>query len=475
MRYFRESNKGVSAYPDKSEKQIFAPYGAHVWKERDNIKRTISGRIGKGSIGHDNRKFIAKNVDAARTTDNIVLVQNDIEQVYHELFDEALVEYNARQTRKDRCIKNYYEHIRHSKQEKPFYEVIFQIGNNEDTRCGTAEAVITTKALTDFVKSFQKRNPQLRVFNAVIHLDEETPHVHLDYIPFATEQKRGLSTRNTLTGALEQQGYKGEGKMNTCSKLWVDSEKQALAEIMSGYGIEWEKLGTHEQHLDVLDYKKKMRAREVERLENKVECTQHLLENTQTILDDADTALKQLDTEFAEKSEAVERLDSELADKNAELSEITNKITVNRQMLKASAEKVSALTEIDAIEIKRKALSDKVTLAAGDYEKVADLAKKQVVSEKNEQDMIETVDRLTSENNELLQDVAKLREINKTLVSEKSALQKTVESLRDTLRSVQEEIGFWKARYDKVIEFLDVHKLRERFLEFVGQHKHLHR
>ena len=435
------------------------------------IKRTISGRIGKGSIGHDNRLFIAKNVDASRTDRNIVLVQEDIEQVYHELFDKPLEEYNSRQKRKDRRIKNYYEHIRRSKQEKLFYEVIFQIGNNEDTRCGTPEAELTTKALTEFVQGFQKRNPQLRVFNAVIHLDEETPHVHLDFIPFATGQKRGLSTRNTLTGALEQQGYKGEGKLNTCSKLWIDSEKQSLADIMSSYGIEWEQLGTHEQHLDVLDYKKKMRTREVAVLENKVECTQHLLENTQAILDDADSTLKRLDSEFAEKSESVEKIDSELSDKNVELSEITEKLAVNQQILKTSEEKVSALMEIDAIEVKRKALSDKVTLSADDYEKVADLARKQVVSEKNEQDMIETVDRLTSENDELLQDVAKLREINKTLISEKSALQKTVDRLRDTLRSVQEEIGFWKARYDKVIEFLDVHKLRERFLEFIGQRK----
>ena len=475
MRYFRESNKGGSAYLIERNDKQFAPYGARVWKERDNIKRTISGRIGKGSIGHDNRKFIAKNVDVSRTDQNIVLVQDDIEQVYHELFDEALSEYNARQTRKDRCIKNYYEHIRHSKQEKPFYEVIFQIGKNEDTRCGTAGAKITTKALTEFVQGFQKRNPQLRVFNAVIHLDEETPHVHLDFVPFVTGQKRGLSTRNSLSGALEQQGYKGEGKMNTCSKLWVDSEKQVLAEIMNGYGIEWEQLGTHEQHLDVLDYKKKMRAREVAVLENKVECTQHLLENTQTILNDADTTLKRLDSEFSEKSEAVEKLDSELADKNAELAGVTDNLAVNRQILKASAEKVSALVEIDAIEVKRKALSDKVTLSADDYEKVADLARKQVVSEKGNQDMVETVNRLTSENDELLQDVAKLREINKTLVSEKSALQKTVDRLRDTLRSVQEEVGYWKARYGKVMEFLDLHRLRERFLEFMGQRKNMGR
>ena len=433
------------------------------------IKRTISGRIGKGSIGHDNRLFIAKNVDASRTERNIVLVHEDIEQVYHELFDKPLEEYNARQKRKDRCIKNYYEHIRRSKQEKPFYEVIFQIGNNEDTRCGTPEAELTTKALTEFVQSFQKRNPQLRVFNAVIHLDEETPHVHLDFIPFATGQKRGLSTRNTLTGALEQQGYKGEGKLNTCSKLWIDSEKQALADIMGGYGIEWQHLDTHEQHLDVLDYKKKMRTREVAVLENKVECTQHLLENTQAILDDADSTLKRLDSEFAEKSEFVEKIDSELSDKNAELSEITEKLAVNQQILKTSEEKVSALMEIDAIEVKRKALSDKVTLSADDYEKVADLARKQVVSEKNEQDMIETVDRLTSENDELLQDVTKLREINKTLVSEKFALQKTVDRLRDTLRSVQEEVSFWKWKFNKAMEFLERHSLKRKWEEWGGK------
>ncbi|MBR1384123.1 MAG: plasmid recombination protein, partial [Ruminococcus sp.] len=383
-----------------------------------HIKRSISGRIGKGSIGHDNRLFIAKNVDASRTYWNIVLVREDIEQVYHELFDKPLEEYNARQKRKDRRIKNYYEHIRRSKQEKPFYEVIFQIGNNEDTRCGTPEAELTTKALTEFVQSFQKRNPQLRVFNAVIHLDEETPHVHLDFIPFATEQKRGLSTRNSLTGALEQQGYKGEGKMNTCSKLWVDSEKQALAEIMNGYGIEWEQLGTHEQHLDVLDYKKKMRTREVQVLENKVQTTNSIIERRQQVLNSADEVIDRLDREYAEKTDMVEQLDNTIAKKTAELRAVEEKLTADQQMIQASAEKVTALLEIDAIEVKRKALGDKVTLSAADYEKVADLAKKQIAAENDNTEMADAVERLTEENDELLRNVAKLREINKTLASE---------------------------------------------------------
>ncbi len=207
-------------------------------------------------MAHNNREFIAPNVDKSRTHENITLVREDIQTVYHELFDRALDEYNAKQKRKDRRIKNYYEHINHCKQEKPFYELIFQIGNTEDTHCGSPEAAVATNTLRQFVEGFQVRNPHIRVFNAVIHLDEETPHVHIDFVPFATEQKRGLSTRNSLSKALEQQGFKGEGKLNTCTKQWVEHEKQQLAAVMQGYGIEWEQLGTHEQHLDVLDYKK---------------------------------------------------------------------------------------------------------------------------------------------------------------------------------------------------------------------------
>ena len=433
------------------------------------IKRTISGRIGKGSIGHDNRLFIAKNVDASRTDRNIVLVREDIEQVYHELFDKPLEEYNSRQKRKDRRIKNYYEHIRRSKQEKPFYEVIFQIGNNEDTRCGTPEAELTTKALTEFVQSFQKRNPQLRVFNAVIHLDEETPHVHLDFIPFATGQKRGLSTRNTLTGALEQQGYKGEGKLNTCSKLWIDSEKQALADIMGGYGIEWQQLDTHEQHLDVLDYKKKMRTREVAVLENKVQTTNSIIERRQQVLNSADEVIDRLDREYAEKTDMVEQLDNTIAKKTAELRAVEEKLTADQQMIQASAEKVTALLEIDTIEVKRKALGDKVTLSAADYEKVADLAKKQIATENDKTEMADAVERLTEENDELLQNVAKLRELNKTLVSEKTALQKAVDRLEKSLRSVQEEVSFWKWKFNKAMEFLERHSLKRKWEEWGGK------
>lgn len=163
------------------------------------MKKTINAVIGKGSTHYNNRKIITENVDKDKISNNITIVQDDIKSVYHELFDDALEKYNSKQTRKDRRIRDYHEHIRHSKE---FHEVIFQIGNRDDTHIGTFNADVCADILKQFAENFQHRNPHLRVFNAVIHMDEETPHLHIDFVPFATEQKRGLSTRVSLTKAL---------------------------------------------------------------------------------------------------------------------------------------------------------------------------------------------------------------------------------------------------------------------------------
>ncbi len=425
-----------------------------------HIKRTISGRIDKGSIGHNNRVFIASNVDKSRTHENITLVREDIQSVYHELFDKALADYNARQKRKDRRIKNYYEHINHSKQEKLFYEVIFQIGNTEDTHCGTPEAAVATKALTDFIKGFQQRNPHIRVFNAVIHLDEETPHIHIDFVPFATDQKRGLSTRNSLSKALEQQGFKGEGKNNTCTKQWVESEKEQLAGVMRGYGIEWEKLGTHEQHLDVLDYKKKMRAREVTVLENKVECTQHQLESTERVLRDADNAIERLDKEYAEKSNAVVKIDADLEVKSAELENTTEQLAINQQLLLVTTEKVAKISDLDSINVKRSMLGDKVTLSEMDYNSIVELAKKEFAAEHDAADKDNEIYRL----NEILQALNKEKAL---WADERSALHKTIDKLRALVSELSNQLSALKAKYDRVMDFIERFDLKEKLNNFL--------
>ena len=222
---------------------------------------------GKGSLNHNSRKFHAKNTDPNRTHWNVEYCNEDIKDVYHELFDEALKRYNDKQTRKDRKIDDYYEKIRSGKQEKLFHEVIIQIGDKDNMGSETVEGQLAAKVLDGYMKGFQERNPTLRVFAAHLHLDEATPHLHIDFIPYVTGSKRGLDTRVSLKQALSVLGFKGGTRMETELNQWVAAEKEQLASIMLEHGIEWEQKGTHEKHLSLLDFEKQERAKEVAALE----------------------------------------------------------------------------------------------------------------------------------------------------------------------------------------------------------------
>ena len=231
------------------------------------MKRTISAMVGKGTVNHNSRKFHAKNTDPERSHLNVEYCNENIKDVYHELFDEALTRYNAKQTRKDRRIDNYYEKIDASKQEKTFHEIILQVGNKDDMNATTENGRLAAKVLDEYMRDFRQRNPMLRVFSAYLHMDEATPHLHIDFVPFTTGSKRGLETRVSLKQALAALGFKGGTRSDTEWNQWVASEKRQLAAVMERHGIEWEQKGTHEKHLSVLDFEKKERAREVADLE----------------------------------------------------------------------------------------------------------------------------------------------------------------------------------------------------------------
>lgn len=241
--------------------RVTEPHGGK--KGRIIIKRTISGEVGKGSVSHNSRKFHAKNTDPERTYLNIDYCNENIKTVYHKLFDEALEKYNSKQSRSDRKIENYYEKIRNSKQEKPFHELIMQVGNSQDMSATGEHAELAKEILHEYFQWFRKRNPQLYVFSAHLHMDEATPHLHIDFVPFTTGSTRGLETRVSLKQALSVQGFKGGTRSETEWNQWVQSEKEQLAAVMQRYNIEWEHKGTHEKHLSVLDYEKKMRTAEV--------------------------------------------------------------------------------------------------------------------------------------------------------------------------------------------------------------------
>ena len=235
------------------------------------MKRTISAMVGKGSVTHNSRSFTAENVDSERTHLNIDYCNEPIKKVYHEMFDDALAKYNAKQKRKDRVIPNYYEKIRTGRQEKPFHEVIFQIGNKEDMAATGKNAELARTILDEYYQGFQKRNPYLRVFSAHLHMDEATPHLHIDFVPFTTGSKRGLETRVSLKKALLHQGFEGQGRDDNELNRWILSEKKVLAQIMERHGIEWEQKGTQEQHLTVLDFKKQERLKELQKLEKQID------------------------------------------------------------------------------------------------------------------------------------------------------------------------------------------------------------
>ena len=235
------------------------------------MQRTISFQTGKGSYRHNNRTFTTENVDPERSRFNIDYCNVSIRKIYHELFDEALEKYNAKQTRKDRLIKDYYEHIESGKQEKLFHEAIVQVGNKDDMSSTGANAELAKTVLDEYFRGFQERNSHLKVFSAHLHMDEATPHLHIDFVPFTTGSKRGMETRVSLKKALEQQGFKGNGRGDTEWNRWALSEKKALARVMQRHGIEWEQKGIHEQHLSVLDYKKQERAKEVAELDEQIE------------------------------------------------------------------------------------------------------------------------------------------------------------------------------------------------------------
>ena len=309
------------------------------------MKRTISFMTGKGSVSHNSRKFHAKNTDPERSYLNVEYCNENIKDVYHELFDEALSRYNEKQTRNDRRIDDYYEKIRSGKQEKPFHEIILQIGDKDTMGAETEEGQLAAKILDEYMQDFQRRNPTLRVFSAHLHMDEATPHLHIDFVPYITGSKRGLDTRVSLKQALTALGFKGGTRRETELNQWVSAEKQQLAAIMLEHGIEWEQKGTHEKHLSLLDFEKQERAKEVAALEaQKAELEEHnatMQEVNEKWLDQ----LENIEKEIFSAQENREEADKQAEQAKKKASQYEKKLTEIAPMVKDMerfAEKYSA-------------------------------------------------------------------------------------------------------------------------------------
>ena len=238
--------------------------------------KTISFPKGRGHLTHNNREFISKNVAPERISWNRIYKQETLEDAYEICFGQALREYNENQKRKDRRKENYLKEIENSgNKEKPFYENVVQIGKMTDTPVVdpegnlTEDAKVAIEVLEQYAKTFQERNPNLYMFNCVMHLDEATPHLHIDYIPVAHGYKTGLETRNSLTKALQQMGFpKAVSKKKNETVAWQERERAYLTDLCNERGIEIEMLGVKRDNLSLPEYKEVMRV--VDALQEKV-------------------------------------------------------------------------------------------------------------------------------------------------------------------------------------------------------------
>lgn len=391
------------------------------------MKRTISAMVGKGSVNHNSRQFHAKNTAPERSHFNIEYCNDNIRDVYYELFDEALQQYNAKQKRSDRKIENYYEKIRSGKQEKPFHELILQIGNREDMSAKSQEGQLAAQVLDEYMRDFQSRNPNLRVFSAHLHMDEATPHLHIDFVPFITGSKRGLDTRVSLKKALETQGFTGGSRNDTEWNQWVTSEKNVLASVMERHGIQWEQKGTHEKHLSVLDYQKQQRAKEVAELESQKADIQERVDD----LTDA----------YFRKTDEIEQIED---------------------TLKSLHEKTVQMEAVEEIEVKPLPLTGKVMISKKDYDTLTTAAQKYVVQDKKEGKIQRLLDTANKKIQELLRVILDLKDTIFGLNHRVSELE----------HELAQERSFEKRFASKQIEQENVRLKQEnkRFRDILNQH-----
>ena len=386
------------------------------------MAKTVSFCQGKGSLSHNNRTFRPKNVDSSKSCNNITFIKMPIEQAYDNCFGEAVERYNAKQKRADRRIKDGYFRYAFSHapcnnvivaadKRKSFYEDIVQIGCKDDTGTGSPDAEIAADCLTEYIEGFIKRNPNFYVLNAVLHNDEATPHLHIDYIPIG-HYKRGVDTQNGLAQALKEMGH-GEGE-NAISR-WRAAEVKILTEICNRHGIEISEPQKSRGSLTVEQYK--------EYAETKGQAE--------------------------DMKQQVARLEEQIAEKTTALTETTAKLT-------ASAAKVTKIKRIDEIETGKTVLGGKITMSREDYGTLTDLAKKQLASEKKE--------------SELNAEIAKLKEENRKSAEKNDALTQEVRSLyplKAALRNAERERDSLKAKFQRVMEFIESLKLTQKLQEFL--------
>ena len=419
----------------------------------------VSFSQNKGNLSHNERKFYTNNIDIDRSKDNLQFYSLSVEEAYKEYFGNAIDEYNRTQKRKDRLksVDKYLFELRENEHkkgaEKPFYEIVVQIGDKNTCNIlnNKEQAENAKNVLIEYVKGWQDRNPNLRVFNATIHMDETTPHLHLDYIPVATGYKQGLKVRNSLSKALECQGLgKGVGRNDNASIRWQKQEREVIKDLAINHGFEIEEKGVDRPHLSVSEYK-----RASDDLNERIERNLEVLEVSKTKVPFSDKVMI----------------------KESDLAALENLSKLGQQARNAATEHDLALTA--DFELKNKQLKDreyqitnqenKITQKLKEVEKALQIATsaKEIAQEqeKNSKHMKSVYEKLYNEQKNLNQEYNELLKKNVSFSQEISKLSDDIKYLKQTHSEKVTSLNTQIAQAKN-----DVSKLENQIAEKDAQH-----
>lgn len=419
----------------------------------------VSFSQNKGNLSHNERKFYTNNIDIDRSKDNLQFYSLSVEEAYKEYFGNAIDEYNRTQKRKDRLksVDKYLFELRENEHkkgaEKPFYEIVVQIGDKNTCNIlnNKEQAENAKNVLIEYVKGWQDRNPNLRVFNATIHMDETTPHLHLDYIPVATGYKQGLKVRNSLSKALECQGLgKGVGRNDNASIRWQKQEREVIKDLAINHGFEIEEKGVDRPHLSVSEYK-----RASDDLNERIERNLEVLEVSKTKVPFSDKVMI----------------------KESDLAALENLSKLGQQARNAATEHDLALTA--DFELKNKQLKDreyqitnqenKITQKLKEAEKALQIATsaKEIAQEqeKNSKHMKSVYEKLYNEQKNINQEYNELLKKNVSFSQEISKLSDDIKYLKQTHSEKVTSLNTQIAQAKN-----DVSKLENQIAEKDAQH-----
>ena len=361
------------------------------------MAKRISHCQGKGSLTHNNREFYFKNVDSERTPDNITYVKQSLGEAYEHCFGEAVRRYNEKQSRANRRIDNYYTYLfgrapqtsvaTSANKQKSFYETLVQIGTMGDSGVGTVDGELAAKCLDEYMKGseelgvagFSERNPNFYVFNAVLHMDEATPHLHIDYIPIG-HYKRGMDTQNGIAQALREMGY-GGGK--DAISRWRIAERKILEDICRKNGVDIAEpkkargysLAPDDYKVQVDEEKARLRE-EVKELQDKI---RDLQETYESQVNDLRQVCEDLQLEINLEMDRLETTKKQIATETSEMqlkaSELRDAVKKKKALegqINALEGKIKTKQGIDKLPTKITrpifGKEDSVTMAKSDYD-----------------------------------------------------------------------------------------------------------